>query len=272
MIATVGSDGKVDFYNRSKGTVQLIADLAGYYAPGSSNTLVVPSDGTGQENGQALVNAITAVNNAGAVTPTTIQLEPGTYTLSNQTAIPSNTWIVGAGQGLTTIQATSTSGYGLYFSGSNNALENLNVAASSPNGIFAGGGTLEIDNSTIAFTGDQFAITSQETNLTLNNTTITSTASTSGGLAVDGGTALVVGGLITTDGFATLLSASPGLISVRGSDISNDKTGGDSIDVSSGTIHIASTQVGTGSIVDSGTLVCVNDYSDTLTALNSVCI
>src|SRR5258707_11573174 len=38
VVVPVGADGKVDFYN-SAGTVQLIADLSGYYTTGSASLL-----------------------------------------------------------------------------------------------------------------------------------------------------------------------------------------------------------------------------------------
>ena len=72
VIVKLGSDGKVDFYNNSSGTVHILADLAGYYsASGSSFTPVSPvrlmdtRNGTGGVTGPVAADKSVALQVAG---------------------------------------------------------------------------------------------------------------------------------------------------------------------------------------------------------------
>ena len=267
VVATVGTGGKVDFYNRSSGTVQLIADLAGYYSPGSTNTLVVPSDGSATQNGEALAQALTAVNGLGGVADTVIQLEPGTYLAPGELSFPAHTWLVGSGEGITTLQSNAgTSSTGLNFGpeSTDNGISNLTLALSNgTNGIFANGGTLEIDNSQIDYGGSDFGLVTSETQLNLNNTSLSATGASATLFAITGGSTVFQGGTDTSVSFATILTAG-GVTSIRGADVSDSLSGGFSFHNTLGTLNVASTQIGSGSILVGGTFNCIDDYSDTL--------
>lgn len=71
VVAKVGADGKIALHNRSRGTVQLIADVAGYYPAASGGHAFIPvdpvrmldtRDGTGQQSGRGI--AVAPMSNA----------------------------------------------------------------------------------------------------------------------------------------------------------------------------------------------------------------
>jgi hypothetical protein len=92
VIAQVGSDGKIDFYNEGTGTVDLIADVAGYYGVGTGDGLTTIGDPTrvlDTRNGTGTGGVVAAVPAKGTLTLTSAnsnnQLYPGYTSVMNVT-------------------------------------------------------------------------------------------------------------------------------------------------------------------------------------------
>ena len=272
VVVKVGGDGKVNFLNRSSGTVQLIADLAGYYAPGSTNTLVVPSDGTAAENGFALQAAVGSLSGS---TETVVQLEPGVYTLPTTIDVPANTWIEGAGKTATilTSNVTDGSGVALFFTSAtgNNGLTNLGmVVASNDNLALDENGGLQVDSLDIQTASPEYGIDVESgTTVSITDTTINETGTQGVPIAVSGGSVTVQGSTLTSAGYEAVFVYS-GSAAVRGSALSTTGTQG-VVGIEAGNLDIADSQVVGSTHNSGGTFVCVGDYNAAYAPLGSAC-
>ena len=267
VVATIGTDGKIDFYNNSAGTVHLIADLAGYYAPGSTNTLVVPGDGTAAQNGAALATALASLTGS---TPTVVQLQPGTYALAQQTAVPGNTWIQGAGRTNTIVSETSEN-YVLGFlgSGGNNGLANLTINAILTDGIAVNNAT-DVQGVNILVSGNNGIDLEGTVSLNVDDTTITSTNATGTGVQVGAGTLNMQDStvqLVGNEAFAFF----GGQGFVRDS-VVNNAGGHDSFDVSSATVDVANSEiVGEARVSTGAFMTCVGNYNASFVGYGTTC-
>src|SRR6266851_163782 len=147
VVVPVGADGKVDFYN-SAGTVQLIADLSGYYTAGSAGDTV---SGTVTVTASAAATAPDTVSKVGFYADNQLfaTATSSPYTVSWNTLDPANP----AYDGAHTLTAKVTDSTGLV---TTSAPVTITVA----NALYRAGVTLTVTNtstSTLTAAGDTLA-------------------------------------------------------------------------------------------------------------------
>jgi hypothetical protein len=139
----VGSDGQVDFYNGSGGTVQLVADLAGYYtAPPGPPTGVSATAGNGQatvtwtapSNGGSPITSYAVISSADNITDVA-----GTATSATVTGLTNGTSYT------FTVQAYNAVGYSALSAPSNAVTPVGPPAAPVVSGWTVGNGEITID-------------------------------------------------------------------------------------------------------------------------------
>ena len=278
VVASIGSDGKVDFYNRSSGTVQVIADLAGYYAPGATHTLVVPSDGTAAQNGTALADALNALYISDSTTdvPTTVQLEAGAYSYPDQIIVPPETQVVGAGRSVTTVTVSGTdTGRALDFigPGTGSGISDLTLNSSTANEAIETHLPVAVDNLNIQFPGSEYAIYDQSAGVSVLDTTITATGAQGSGivLASSVSTIEVQGSDITSVGNEGVYLYG-GTAVVRNSFVDDTAVDADAIALQGGTLLVADSEIVGPATNSGGTLSCVGDYNAAFVALGTACV
>lgn len=267
VVATIGGDGKVDFLNRSSGTVQLIADVAGYYAPGQTNTLVVPSDGSASQNGAALVAVLGSLSGS---TPTLVQLEAGSYDLTAQLNVPANTGIVGAGTSLTTITSNASAAKAIDFYGATgvNSASGFTLVTNANEAIDMNTVSVALDNLRINFAGAASGdpAIAVEAPTTIDNTIINGSGPFEVGVTLEGGSLVMQNSTIVVSetGFANTSSATA---TIRDSLLAGATV---SMSVLSGTTDVATSQV-IGPVAGAGTFICVDDYNASYAPLGPTC-
>jgi hypothetical protein len=256
-------------------------------------TVTVHPNGSATANGAALVNAVLPLIGA----PTLIRLEAGTYDIGAvQLSLPPNTWIEGAGQGLTTI---TSEGVEAIEAGSNTGLEllTLNQHVTSAGvtrcvhvagaafmtlqlvqmfctggrsyGVYVDAGSVSMNDSRISSTGTVsggagvFTISNSPT--TISNSSVFGVASGQDfGIWGSNHAVVLVNNSTIAGSIAILWSGNPA--GVTNSQITGSPT---ALDVAVGSpLNVADTQL-SGSV--SGAPKCVGDYTSLMTALGAGC-
>ena len=141
----LSAGGAVKIYNGSEGTTQVVVDVMGYYRGHDHDdryaktlgvqVVNVRGDGTAAANGTALRSAMTAITDASASKPYTVQLGAGSYDLgATQFTVKAFVTISGAGRGATFL--TSTAGVanpnGALTMGNNSEVSRLSFTNTPP--------------------------------------------------------------------------------------------------------------------------------------------
>lgn len=143
-------------WSRLKGVPAELADADD--AGTMTSTILLGAAGTPFQNGAALAAA--AASLAGAPGPRLIKLEPGTYQLAGQLAVPANVDIEGSGRGATEIALLNSpyTGFVITLAGGNE-LRSLSVVATGtggPGAIIAYG-SARLRDLAVSVTGTNFA-------------------------------------------------------------------------------------------------------------------
>ncbi len=117
--AKLGAGGGLSFYNLA-GSVHLVVDVAGYYAPVAGSGGPIPDGGprparvvwVATDGGDfiSLSAALAAITGAGPATPWLIKVAPGTYVEPATVELRAHVDIEGSGEGTTVIEVRSDEG------------------------------------------------------------------------------------------------------------------------------------------------------------------
>jgi hypothetical protein len=229
---TVGlsADGKIAIRNLA-GTVDVIGDLTGFYAPHNhddryylkatadkrffegSTLVLVRADGTAAANGITLHQAVAAISDASASKPYTVRLAPGVYDVgADGIDVPAFVDLAGSGQDRSIITAPGTTHtnpftetFGTVRLAPDSALRDATVqntggASTTAVAIEAVSGTVRISDVTVRVSGGNagngnFGITAEplsiETDVTLSRVTVTANAGSAIGDLASGGFSLL---------------------------------------------------------------------------------
>jgi hypothetical protein len=138
VLVAVGPDGKVDFHNASSGTVQVVADLAGYFAnPPGPPTGITATAG----NGQATVSWTAPSSNGGSpITGYTVTASPGGAT-ANAAAAATSATVTGLTNGTAyTFTVTAANATGTSASSAPSAVVTPRTIPGPPTGVTATAG------------------------------------------------------------------------------------------------------------------------------------
>jgi hypothetical protein len=249
-----------------------------------TSTITVHPGSSGTANGTKLLAAVAAIT-PGA--PTLVRLEAGTYDLGGATlALPSNSWVEGAGQGLTTVAgsapnlvSTTTGNSGLELltlSGAGSACVNIPSTGSvtvqlvsitgCARGIsITGAATLSVVDSTINATNGR-AIDASAGNIAVSGSTLADTGGIGSGIAIGGASVLKVSASSISGAVIGLLQSSPAISTVTGSQLI-----GNSAALNNGGQASVADSLLVGGVSNIGTLRCVGAYNASYVTLSSTC-